>query len=331
MSYSSHRCYIGPANVLPRLRCERLEDRSLLSVGGLFVLQDLPEVFMEELPPDAGCDESIMLEEGIGEVVPVDEEIAWEEVEFTLDDPDSWDDTWYYEEDFIDENWVPEEEYFEDTWYSDEEFLDEEYYEEEYIDETWYEEEFIDESWIPEEEYWDESWIPEEEYYDDWLIEDDGEFVILPTPGDETGEWQERDWTQWNPLPGSIGDESTDELIYYTMVSTGGIPVLDSPGALEITEIADPPLVTPVAAEEFVSADPAIALPPSTPANNKQQLPEITTPRNDEDFVGAPSATDLVYETANDSSSPGLATPGESEDHLADPESLELSEEISMD
>jgi hypothetical protein len=334
------RLPIGRANSIPPLRCERLEDRSLLSTSGLtpWVVDGaiLEMVSCVETPAN-----SIVVQED-GQVVflydgPI-ETAEWIEEQPPFED-ESWDDSWYYEDElYYDDTWYSEHEvYADDSWYYEDEIYEDWYYEDEaYFEEDWYYEDevYYEEDWYYEEDYWDDSWYYEdelgfedvvldsggmtwEEYEEVWLDWDRSIDLVLLTPADAAGDWigTADAWTTLN-----------DGMVYAMAVS-GGIAIPEAPLAAEDTPIVDLlplPVTTP---ETDSAAELALALPPA--AADLATPPDITAPQ---DAESTETATVLAPEPAEtEETAPTLfAALVNSDDHLTEGESLELSEDLPV-
>jgi hypothetical protein len=327
------RLPIGRANSTPPLRCERLEDRSLLSTSGLTTWV-VDAAYLEMVSCIETPANSIVVQED-GQVVflydgPI-ETAEWIEEQPPFED-ESWDDSWYYEDElYYDDTWYYEEEvYADDSWYYEDEI-----YEDEYWDEAWYYEDevFYEEDWYYEEEvyyeeeYWDDSWYYEEEFLDSggmtweeyeevWLDWDRSIDLVL-TPADPAGDWivTADAWT------------TLEDGMVYAMAVSGGIAIPEAPLAAEVTPIVNL-LPLPVATRETDSApELAPALPPV--AADLATPPDITAPQEAE---STEATTVLAPEPAesDEAALPVFAVLNNSDDHLIEGESLELSEDLPV-
>ena len=159
-----------------------------------------------------------------------------------------------------------------------------------------------------------------EEYEEVWLDWDRGEVLPAPTPGDETGtDWS---WTQGDFEDGMV----------YAMAVSGGIALADAPPAPVVPTITDTvdllPLPVPTSETDAV-VDVAPALPPAATTTNPRPLPDVTAPQGDES-VEVSSEPVLEQSESDEAVAPALAPPTVSDDHLADAESLELSEDLPV-
>ena len=344
------RLPIGPANVAPALRCERLEDRSLLSTSGLTTWV-VDAAFLEMVSCIETPANSIVVQED-GQVVflydgPI-ETAEWIEEQPPFED-ESWDDSWYYEDElYYDDTWYYEEEvYADDSWYYEDEIYEDWYYEDEYWDDSWYSEDetYYEEDWYYEDEvYYEEDWYYEEDYWDDsWYYEDELGFedVVLDSGGMTWEEYEEAwmDWDRSIDLVLTPADTAVDGIVtadawttlddgmVYAMAVSGGIAIPVAPLAAEDTPIVDLlplPVMTPEtdSAPELAPALPPVATELATP-------PDVTSPQEAE---STEAATVLVPEPAeSDEAAPTVfAAPGNSDDHLIEGESLELSEDLPV-
>jgi hypothetical protein len=253
----------GPANVAPPLRCEQLEDRSLLSVN--------PPSFVLPETADAGPAEPCRALSIEG--------LAPTNVGTLL--------IGYYEEEYLDDSWTGDEAYW-DEWYSEDDL----YYEDDWYTEDWYaEDEYYEDEWYYEEEYWDDSWYVEDEYYPDEVYIDDSWYV------DEIG-W---DWSVAWELGGPVTLD--DGVIELAATAAGGIPImapitLPTPddttelapaSAPEIDVIAEPLLLLPPTAptDEPATTGEAVAV-EDEPAEDVAE-PALPEPSESIDEFAAPA------------------------------------------
>ena len=320
------RLPISPASITPPLRCERLEDRSLLSATMLSsVLGD--SVLIEQMPGQELPVEDVVLEIG-GMMVLIDPSTIrtgeWSTGHdgFVAEEA-YWADTWYYEGEYWDdtETYVDyaDEWYYEgDLNYQDEYWNDSWYLEEEgYYDDAWYYEGEIsyEEDWYYEEEYWDEAWSSDEAYFEE------------PWGGDNTfADGERMTWEEYGTV--WLGDwTDLDGGMVYAMAVSGGIAIPRAPAPLEQTPVVDPLPLPVLTAGEGVAPEMTPALPPV--AADLATPPAVTAPQEAESTQVAavlppePAGTDEAAPTV-------LAAPDESNDHLTGEESLELNEELRV-
>src|SRR5262245_38888953 len=107
------RLPIGPATIAPPLRCERLEDRFLLSTSSLTsVLVDGAVVEMVSCIETPS--EGVVLEEG-RTAIPYEESVSTLE---WIEESDGFisDELYYEDESYYEEDWYYEDEYSEEYW-----------------------------------------------------------------------------------------------------------------------------------------------------------------------------------------------------------------------
>jgi hypothetical protein len=346
------RLPIGPADIAPRLRCEQLEDRSLLSATTLFSTFG-DAVFAEPMPGEELPADGVLLEEGLALVPYLEGTIRTCEFVEGRDGfltEESWGDSWSCEEEYwdgsesydesADASYYEDESYYEDLWYYEDEvyYEDDWYYEEEYWDESWYAEDevYYEEDWYYEDPYyeenWDDSWYYqdevylEEEYWNDAWSTDE---AYANESWDGEIEFVDSGWMTWDGPDPFLAWTDFDDGMVYAMAVAGGIAVSDEPAVPAITDVAEIlplPLPTP---ETHVDAAVAPALPPVTTAIDSAVPHEVVVPPAEvNEELADPAAIEESESGA--AATPGLPAPSSSDDHLTEEESLELSEDLPV-
>ena len=340
---------IIPASIAPPLRCERLEDRSLLSatmlssvLGDSVLIEQMPgqelpvegvgrEIGAMMAPLDPSTIRTAEWSAGRDGLVTEEEYWAgyyegeyWDDSETYVEYADEWyfeDDLYYEDENWDDSSYLEEEGYYDDSWYSEDETFYEEhwYYEEEDWDEAWYSDEaYFEEPWGGDYAFVDGDGMTWEEYEAVWLNWDRSEGISAITPDKNAGEWNVTlgDWTD---LDGGM---------VYAMAVSGGIAIPGVPATFEQTPVVDPsPLPVPTT-EEGVSPGMTLALPPV--AADLATPPEVTAPQEAESTQAAAVLPPEPAGSDEAAQPPALAALGQSDDHLTGEESLELNEDLRV-